>query len=214
MIRKRLHCLPLLFAVICLSAVASSASQKAPKDAKPLPRTVWNLEGGAFFATDGRIPNGPCFRMLGQATASGFFNNLKRVDDDEGTRFVRGTEVVTEFPPQLDISITIHDFPCSFQLKDKELGSLLTKEDVAQLRLKLYWKRGVEMRRAMWTEKPKLLIRALEPNIKPEANDLPERYEWNITLTLPCEGVPIEDSLVLLLETANGTIAARTSARL
>lgn len=204
----------IFFAAISLAVAASSASQKAPKDTKPLPRTVWNLEGGAFFATDGRIPNGPCFRVLGQATAPGFFDSLKRVDDNEGTKYVRGKELVTEFPPRLDISITIHDFPCSFQLREKVFGAWLTKEDVGKLRLKLYWKRGVELRRVMWLAEPKLLIRTLEPNIKPEANDLPERYEWNITFALPSEGVPIEDSLVLTLEAADGTVAARTSARL
>ena len=209
-----LHRAAFLFAAISLAATASSASQKAPKDTKPLPRTVWNLEGGAFFATDGQIPNGPCFRMLGQATAEGFFNNLKRVDDNEGTKYVRGKELVTEFPPRLDVSITIHDFPCSFQLKERVFGPRLTKEDVGKLRLKLYWKRGVELRRTMWVAEPKLFMRILQPNIKPEANDLPERYEWNITFALPSDGVPIEDSLVLTLEAADGTIAARTSARL
>jgi len=43
---------------------------------------------------------------------------------------------------------------------------------------------------------------------------VPERYEWNIQFALPSEGVPIEDSLVLTLEAPDGTIAARTSARL
>lgn len=204
----------LLIAAISLAATASSASQKAPKDTKPLPRTVWNLEGGAFFSTDGQIPNGPCFRMLGQVWSPGFFDNLKRVDDNEGTKYVRGREIVTEFPPRLDISITIHDFPCSFQLREKVFGPWLTKEDVGKLRLRLYWKRGVELRRTMWVAEPRLLIRTLQPNIKPEANDLPERYEWNITFALPSDGVPIEDSLVLMLEAADGTVAARTSARL
>jgi hypothetical protein len=201
-------------AAISLAAVASSASQKPPKDTKPLPRTVWSLEGGAFFATDGKIPNGPCFRMLGQVSAPGFFEKLKRVDDNEGTRYVRETEAVREFPPRMEVSITIHDFPCSFQLREKGFASWLTKEDVGKLRLRLYWKRGVELRQTTWAQPPRLLVRTLVPNIKPEANDLPERYEWNITFALPCEGVPIEDSLVFVLETPEGSVAARTSARL
>ena len=189
------------------------AAQKAPKDLKPVGRTVWNLAGGAFIATDGKIPGGPCFRMTGQVTALGFFENLKRVDDDHGTTYLRGNEAVTEFPPRLDISILIHDFPCSLDLKDKSFGPSLTREDIGKLKLKLYWKHGVELRRANWVETPRLLVRALEPNVKPEANDVPERYEWNIQFALPAEGVPIDDSLVFTLEAPDGTIAARTSAR-
>ena len=190
------------------------AAQKPPKDLKPLGKTVWNFDGGAFFATDGKVPDGPCFRMTGQVTALGFFENLKRVDDDRGSTYVRGNETVTEFPPHLVVSILIHDFPCSIKVKDRSFGPWLTKEDVGKLKLKLFWKRGVELRRTTWVEPPRLLIRIVEPSIKPEANDVPERYEWNIQFALPSVGVPIEDSLVLTLEAPDGTIAARTSARL
>jgi len=194
--------------------VVAAPAQKTSKDLKPLGKTVWNLEGGAFFTTDGRIPNGPCFRMTGQATAPEFFDKLKRIDDDSGTRYLRGAETVTEYPPKLDVSILLHGLPCSFFLKEKAFEPLLTKEDVSKLKLKLYWKHGVELRPTGRFVDPILHIRTLEPNIKPDANDLQERYEWNFTFGLPCEGVPIEDSLVFTFETADGAIAARTSARL
>jgi len=211
---KRGFLFGIALALLAMSPLALHAVQKPPKDLKPLGKTVWNLEGGAFFATDGKIPGGPCFRLTGQVTALGFFDNLKRVDDDRGTRYLRGKELVTEFPPRLDVSILIHDFPCSLDIRDKSFGPWLTKEDVGKLKLKLFWKRGVELRRTNWVETPKMLIRPVEPYIRPEANNVPERYEWNIQFALPCSGVPIEDSLVLTLEAPDGTIAARTSARL
>lgn len=200
-----------LFAAMALTA---TPAQKPARDLKPLGKTVWDLEGGAFFATDGRIPDGPCFRITGQATARGFFDKLKRVDDANGTRYLRGTEAVTEYPPKLDVSILLHDLPCSFVLKDKTFEPPLTKEDVRKLKMKLYWKHGVELRPTERLLEPVLHIRELEPNIKPEANDLQQRYEWDFTFGLPSEGVPIEDSLVFTFETADGAIAARTSARL
>src|SRR5215470_3796152 len=195
-------------------ALAAAPAQKPVKDPKPLGKTVWNLEGGAFFATDGRIPNGPCFRINGQATAPIFFDKLKRVDDENGTKYLRGTEAVTEYPPKLEISILIHDVPCSFKLKEQTFEPPLTKEDVGNLRLRLAWKHGVELRPAARYVDPAIHIRELEPNVTPEANDLPKRYEWNLTFGLPSEGVSIEDSLVFTFETADGAVAARTSARL
>src|SRR5215475_5198226 len=177
----------LALAVLCPFALL--AAQKNPKDLKPLPKTVWNLDGGAFFATDGKVPDGPCFRMTGQVTALGFFEKLKRVDDDHGSTYSRGEETVTEFPPRLDVSILIHDFPCSLDLKNKSFGPWLTKEDIGKLKLKLFWKRGVELRRTNWVETPRLLVRALEPNVKPAEGALTERYEWNIQFALPAEGI-------------------------
>lgn len=202
------------FALAALCPASAPSAQKPQKDLHSAGRTVWNLEGGAFFATDGRIPNGPCFRMTGQAYAPNFFDGLKRIDDNDGTRYVRGSEGVTEYPPKLDISILIHDLPCSFILKEKVTEPPLTKEDIGKLRVRLFWKHGVELRSTAKFLDPVLHIRELEPNIKPEADDLAKRYEWNLTFGLPCEGVPIEDSLVLTLQTPEGAIAARTSARL
>lgn len=195
-------------------AVTAAPAQKPAKDLKPLGRTIWNLEGGAFFATDGRIPNGPCFRVNGQATAPGFFDNLKRIEDNSGTRYVRRTETVTEYPAKLDVSILLHDLPCSFLLKDRTVEPPLTKEEVGKLKMRLYWKHGVELRPTAQPLDPVVHIRTLQPNIQPDANDLQERYEWNLTFGLPSEGVPIEDSLVFTFETADGAIAARTSAKL
>ncbi len=192
----------LLIGLFLLPAPSLLCVQKNPKDLKPLPRTVWNLEGGAFFATDGRIPDGPCFRINGQATAPGFFDNLKRIDDDSGTHYLRGTEMVTEYPSKLDVSILVHDLPCSFLLKDRTTEPPLTKEDFTRLKLRLYWKSGVALRPAAhWTDPP-------------AAEDLAARYEFHFTFGIPSEGVPIEDSLVVTLQTADGEIIARTSARL
>lgn len=201
------------FAAFALVAPLFSA-QKNPKDTKPLPRTIWNLEGGAFFATDGRIPNGPCFRINGQATAPNFFANLKRIDDDSGTHYLRGTEAVTEYPPKLEVSILIHDLPCSFLLKDKTTEPPLTQEDFARLKLKLYWKSGVALRPAAHWIEPELRIRQLTPNIQPAEENLAPRYEFHFTFGMPSEGVPIEDSLVVTFQTTGGEIVARTSARL
>lgn len=202
------------FAFAVLSPISLPSAQKPQKDLHPVGRTVWNLEGGAFFATDGRIPNGPCFRLTGQATAPDFFDKLKRIDDNNGTKYIRGTQAVTEYPPKLDVSILLHDLPCSILLKEKTIWPPLTREDIGKLRLRLYWKHGVELRPAARVAEPVLHIRELAPDITPEANDLAKRYEWNFTFGLPCEGVPIEDSLVFTFETADGAVAARTSARL
>ena len=212
--KRAFPCSALFFAAALAAAAGPLAAQKPPKDLKPLKRTVWNLEGGASFATDGRIPSGPCFRMTGQVTAPEFFDALKRIDDDSGTKYLRVTEEVKEYPPRLSVSILLHDLPCSFLLKDKTFEPPLTKEDVGKLKLKIYWKHGLELRPVTRLLDRRLYIRTLEPNIKPDANDLQERYEWNFTLEVPGEGVPIEDSLVIALETAQGEIVARTSARL
>ena len=204
----------LLLTAILVSIAPLLCAQKTPKVAKPLPRTVWNLEGGAFFATDGHLPGGACFRLFGQANAPGFFDNLKRVDDDQGTSYRRDNQVVTEFPDQLDVVITIRDSPCSLDLRDTAVRPPLTRQIMSTLRLKLYWKRGVALRPAENLRDKKLAIKPIETYVDSSAENLPQRYEWTYTFAVPTAGVPIDDSLVFTIETPDGRVAARTAARL
>src|SRR5579859_2534514 len=204
----------LLLGSLFLPGASLFSAQKNPKDLKPVHRTSWSLEGGAFFVTEGRIPGGPCFRVDGHVTAPQFFEKLQRIDDDGGTTYRRGAETVTEFPEQLDVFMTVHDFPCSFAIGEKRFAPPLTREIMSALRLKLYWKRGVQLLPAGKLIDQRMEIHQLEPNIKPESGDLPPRLEWLYIFTLPSEGVPIDDSLVFTFETQQGEIVARTSARL
>src|SRR5258706_13960749 len=70
-------------------------------------KTVWSYDGGVFFATDGSLPNGVCFRVSGEMNAAEFFDHLKRVDDEHGTVFRRGPETVSQFPEALAVSFAI-----------------------------------------------------------------------------------------------------------
>src|SRR5438309_11478642 len=91
-------------------------------------KSVWNYDGGVFFATDGSLPNGVCFRVSGNLDAPDFFLNLKRINDEKGTIFRRGTETVTHFPDELFLSLDIHDLPCTPGLRETESRTYLTPE--------------------------------------------------------------------------------------
>jgi hypothetical protein len=85
--------------LICGPAtVFASAAQKPGDKPKHIPKTIWNFDGGVFLETDGSLSENTCFRLAGHMVDKGFFDNLKRIDDNQGTRYLRGKEVVTEFP--------------------------------------------------------------------------------------------------------------------
>jgi hypothetical protein len=46
------------------------------------------------------------------------------------------------------------------------------------------------------------------------AAELPRRYEWSYEMSVPSDGVSLSDSLVFVLRTPDGRIAARVAARL
>lgn len=201
--------------VFALLASASPAQKKKKiKDLKPAPRTVWDLTGGAVFITDGQLENGSCFRFSGRATAPEFFDNLKRVDDENGTTYTHDGKVVTEFPEQLDVALTIRDSPCSFDLKATAVRPPLTREAMSQLQLRLFWKDGIHMKRVEKYTADKLVITPLEPYSSDAAPELPKRFQWNYTLVVPSGGVPLTNSLVFAIVTPEGKIAARSAARL
>jgi len=196
-----------ILSLLLLVPVASASQSRRDK-------SVWNYDGGVFFATDGSLPNGVCFRVSGNIDAPDFFLNLKRINDDKGTIFRRGTETVTHFPDELFLSFEIHDLLCAPGLKETGAHAYLTPEMIGTLRVSFYWKRGVDLRSAKNITE---LHAAVEPIVPYAANltsQLPKRFEWSYQLAVPSKDVPLTDSLVMVFRTEDGRIAARVAARL
>jgi hypothetical protein len=193
--------------LLCLAAPILTAQPNHDK-------VVWNYDGGLQMMTDGEIPGGPCFRINGRATAPGFFDNLRRVDTLSGTLFHRGNDIVTEFPAVLHFSFLLYDFPCDDRLENAGTSTYLTNTLVSTLRLSFYWKHGMAMRPVKGIVPVHYETRRLVPYATELADQLPERYEWEFEFNVPSAGVPVTDSLVVVLRTPNGHIAARAAARM
>jgi hypothetical protein len=184
------------------------------KDLKSAKRTVWNLDGGVFFATDGHLPNGSCFRLSGQMTAPDFFDGLRRVDNGDGTTYFLRDKVVTEFPEQLLVTLHLLDYPCSQDLKDTAVRPPITREIMSTLRLGFYWKEGVAMRKVESSRRTAASVKRLAPYAADAASELAPRFEWNYDFTIDSQGVPLTSDLVFVIEGQDHKIAARTAARL
>ena len=177
-------------------------------------KTVWNYDGGLQLITDGAIPAGPCFRLTGRATAPGYFDNLKRIDSVSGTILHRGNDIVTEFPAQLHLSFLMYDLPCTNQLQQAGSRGYLTHADVSTMRLSFFWKHGMKLRPATGVVPKNFETRPVQPYAVDLAAELPERFEWIFEFDVPSAGVPVTDSLVVILRTPDGHIAARAAARM
>jgi hypothetical protein len=208
---------------LCSAAAAAQSQNAPPKDtksqkkskhAKPVETSIQNYYGGVFLVGDGGIPNGPCFRVNGRVTSSGFFNELKSYDNDDGTIFRLGAAEVTYFPDKLLLSMTIHDQPCGFGLQPVGTGVYLTPEAMHSMKLTMYWKHGVDLRPAEKVAIVHVAVDPIQPYATNLAAELPKRYLWSYEFGIPAEGVPLTDSLVLVFRTADGHIAARVAARL
>jgi hypothetical protein len=190
------------------------AGQKPGDKPKHIPRTIWNFDGGVFLETDGSLSENTCFRLAGHMMDKVFFENLKRIDDDHGTRYVRGKEIVTEFPEHLKLLFVIHDMPCSSQIPEPKGRQYLTREMMSTLHLSLFWKRGVDLRPAENFKVRFFAVEPIPPYATELAKELPQRFQWAYELEIPSAGIPLSDSLVLILRRDDGRIAARVAARL
>jgi hypothetical protein len=197
-------------ALLCLLAGAPGTARSHPKGDK----SVLNYDGGVIFATDGSLPNGTCFRVRGLVNSGDFFERFKRVDDDRGTIFVRGNETVSVFPDKLDVYFTIHDEPCSPDLRDFAGHPSLTREMMGHIQLTLYWKHGVDLRPVPDARAVETRVERVTPYAKDLSGQLPDRFEWSYQLAVPSAGVPLTDSLVFVFRIEDQRIAARVAARL
>lgn len=209
MSRRRLPASLFLAVSLLLSPAASLLDAQSDHE-----RNVWNYDGGLTMATEGAIPSGPCFRINGRATAPDFFQNLKRVDTDTGSYVHRGRDIVTEFPTELHLSFVMYDSPCDIQIHAAGTRTYLTTAMVNSLRLSLYWKHGMTMRPANGISHWHIVAHVLTPDAYEVAAQLPERYKWEFEFDLSSAGVPVTDSLVVVLRTPDGHIAARAAVRM
>ncbi len=195
---------------------SKTEAKAKPAKSKPEKRTVWNLDGGVFFATDGHLPNGSCFRLSGQMNAPDFFDGLRRVDSEEGTFYYLRSQLVTEYPGEVQIVIHVLDFPCTLDLKETIVRPPITREMMATLRLNFYWKQGVHMRPVEDSKRTAAEIKRIGAFAAgPAADDqLAPRYEWSYAFTVSSENIPLTNDLVLVIEDQDHKIAARVAARL
>ncbi len=102
--------------LLLVPASRTTQQQKPKKKEKSGHRDILNFDGGILFETDGSLSELTCFRLRGRATTPHFFDEFKRIDDDRGTVFRSGQEIVTEFPEELHVSFTIVDISCKSQM--------------------------------------------------------------------------------------------------
>ena len=199
-------------ALIAAPAVLATPAPEAFRD-----RNIWNYDGGLVLVTNGSLPNGVCFRLVGKVTAPTFFDNLKRIDTRNGATFKRGSEMVTQFPERVFVIFVIHDWydPTCPPRKENGAGpQYLTQAMMSSLQLSLYWKHGVDLRPIDKVESKYFSVNPIIPYAAAQAHDLPEKFEWAYEFAVPSAGVPLTDSLVFILRTRDGHMAARVAARL
>lgn len=203
-------------AALLLAALPGAAAPRPSRD-----KTVWNYEGGLFLQTNGSIPDGPCFRISGHVEAPGFFDNLKRVDTDSGAVFRRGSDTVTQFPDQLLLQFVVfdhYDQTCPPQMENANSSRYLTRAMMSTMHLSLYWKHGVELRPIADVVPKYFSVDPVLPTATARAaahgRPVPEKLAWSYEFAVPSAGVPLGDSLVLILRTSDNRIAARVAARM
>ena len=199
----------------CPSSLPQAAGAARPKAVHG--KTVWNYDGGVYLVTDGGIPGGPCFRLNGRVTAPIFFDGLKRIDfANAETVFRRGDDDVTEYPAAVLLEFFFHDQLCP-EAYDPASSlsprSFLTREMVSKLKLNLYWKHGVDLRPIEGVSRKYFSVQVRAPNVQ-GVPDVAERLEWSYAYAVPSAGVPLTDSLVLVIRTQDDRIAARVAARM
>ena len=203
-----------LVLLLLLAAAAPFACAQTKETPPKHEKTVWNFDGGISLITDGSIPDGPCFRLTGRMFAPEFFENLKRVDSELGTIYRRGNDVVSVFPGKMQLYFMMYDMPCNDQIQASGTRAYLTRALMESLRLSFFWKHGMYLRPAKGVTPKHLEARPVPAYDSEHTKDLPEKYEWWFEFEVPSENVPVTDSLVILVRTPDGYVAARVAARM
>jgi hypothetical protein len=197
----------------CLLLLAAPAPSGPAQKSRDKEQTIWNYDGGLQLVTDGSVPDGPCFRLTGRLTNPEFFDNLRRVDSTTGTLYRRGNDVITEFPERMNLSFVLYDHPCTLGLQPAGEPAYLTKDIIGKFRVVFAWKHGVEMRPAKEISLTSVEAHPTANYARELTENMPQRFEWQFVFDVPSKGIPLTDSLVLLIYSPDRRIIARVTAR-
>jgi hypothetical protein len=200
--------------LLVLPSPENRAQKKPEKKEKPVKKQVLNFDGGILFATEGGVSELTCFQLTGRATAPSFFDDFKRMDDENGMEYRSGQKVVTEFPEELHVSFIMFDIPCKSQALEPGPRKYLTQEMMKALRFSFYWKRGIELRHIDNLKWGPATAEPVVPYNTDSKEELPKRFRWFLDFTIPSASVPLTDRLVLIIRTPDGLKVARVAARL
>lgn len=208
--------LALLASFFVVTGVSAQQAKHDKHDKHEKDKDVWSYDGGVFFETDGSLPNGVCFRIHGRMISEDFFNGLKRIDTDQDTYFLRGTNPVTKFPDSVTVFFSIRDELCPGGPGVEQVGArpYLTQKMIDDMRLSIYWKHGVDLHPVKGIKRIDARVDRIQPYATSLAAELPPRYEWSYEFSVPSADVPLLDSLAFIFRTPDGRITARVAARL
>jgi len=165
------------------------------------------------FLTEGSIGPTVCFRFGGLLQSRQEIYGLKRSETAKGPVFLLGDTEVTEFPEWIFLEVWLRQEACPKQKGKQRQQQELSAEILKEVNLELAWKSGLherpveEMRFKGFETLPdrKSISLSLFPDIAAAT--------WRGVISVKSAGVPLTDSLVIVLRTKEGDIAARTSAR-
>jgi hypothetical protein len=199
-----------LFVLWFSSMFRSSLSEQRPVAQRVL---TWEVTmGGAGLVQFGQT----CAVFVGKLSSGDFFAGLEAKETPTGREYTKGSHRVYEFPEQVEVSVFTSVLNCRGNMPIPPPQGALEK-----LRIRADWKTGLETRPVKkltwilrqpsieeWIERPE--NKALE-RLGIYADGTGVRI---LALTIVDEHIPLRDSLVVTILSAEGKQVTRLSARL
>lgn len=153
-----------------------------------------------------------CLLLEGDVGSDDFFNDLRVRKTANGTEFFKGTQVVRTFPDTLTVRVFAEVGTCTLRESTPEGGNTpiivnLDENFMSSVTFEGAWKHGFD-------EKVADLGPLAEGRI-PNPTPLPSyRDWWEYEFEVHSKGVSLSDALVIIVQSPDGRMVARFSARL
>jgi hypothetical protein len=154
-----------------------------------------------------------CLILYGDVEAGDFFDHLRGRNTTNGIQFRKGAQEVKTFPENLIVKIIAVLGACSVRERAAEGGNVASKnvhldEDfMRSVSFDGSWKKGL-------AEKPAELGPVAEGRIRNPIPLMNDRDWWEYEFKVRSEGISLNDALVIVMQSPDGKMVARLSARL
>jgi hypothetical protein len=191
-------------------SLAGSTGEPLPPDPQELKQ---RFNPSMKFMTEGTLGPNICFLFGGLLQSRQEIYGLKKEDTDAGAVFLLGEKKVTSFPEWIYLEVWLRQRSCSEGTdKKKRNEPVLSPEMVNQMQLELYWRSEGNLRPV---EEVRFHGFETLPEVKSSALLSPgiDGTNWRGVIAVKCTGIPLTNSLVIVLRASDTAIAARTATR-
>lgn len=192
-----------IVSLICLACLLSCPLSELIASERATKRTEFGVGPETASALE-ELPDGSCIFFRVFFMSESIFQDLKRTDTKDGSKFKKGGKPIDSFPRHFVVNVEANVYKCKKDNPVQQAPLDFKSDFMRSMTFRLQWKSALELRPAE---------SVLTSTRGPTSHLFANRWEYFLEVSAK-DDIPLSDSLIIDIQDASGLTIRRVSGRL